>query len=210
QIILNNCYTLGIQAECDKVHRDSATHEIRQIVDNQLNIGSRKTAGLDFDVAYRFLVPKVGNLRFNVEGTWLHKFEDEIAGNTIDGLNDYDLGLLNPRIKFNANAQWAKAGWSAGIGARFVGPWTECENNDCSPKPMGNLTHDVPAYVTFNAFLSRDFKSPLGTTGLTLGVLNALDKDPPYLYTGATPVSSDGATYDFGGRFLYARPRHCF
>ena len=45
-----------------------------------VNIGNFKTAGLDFDVAYRFRVPKVGNLRLNVEGTWLQKFEETIAG----------------------------------------------------------------------------------------------------------------------------------
>src|SRR5262249_14353998 len=68
-VILNNCYTLGIQSDCDKVHRDAATHQITNISDPNINVGNFKTAGLDFDVAYRFLVPKVGNLRLNVEGT---------------------------------------------------------------------------------------------------------------------------------------------
>jgi len=202
-IILNNCYTLGIQADCDKVRRDPATHQITNISDPNLNIGNFKTAGIDFDVGYRFLVPSVGNLRFNLNGTWLHQFEETIAGNKIDGLGTYDLGLVNPTIKFNFDAQWAKAGWSAGIGARFIGPWHECEFSDCSAASM-NPQHDVDPYVIFNAFVSKDFKSPLGTTGLTIGVLNALDKDPPYVYTASATVS-DASTYDYVGRFLYLR-----
>src|SRR5262249_35275866 len=49
-IILNNCYTLGIDSDCAKIHRDPATHEITNITDPNLNIGNFKTAGLDFDV----------------------------------------------------------------------------------------------------------------------------------------------------------------
>jgi len=203
-IILNNCYTLGIQSDCDKVHRDPATHEITNITDPNQNIGNFKTAGLDFDVAYRFRVNKIGNIRMNVEGTWLQQFEETIAGNKIDGLNTFDLGGTNPSIKFNANLQWANAGWSAGAGARFVGPWHECENNDCSAASM-NPSRDIDPYVIFNAFVSKDFKSPLGTTGFTIGVLNIADKDPPALYNGLPPTNSDAGTYDYLGRFFYAR-----
>src|SRR5262249_59418321 len=115
----------------------------------------------------------------------------------------FDLAGTNPSIKFNANLQWANAGWSAGAGARFIGPWHECENNDCSAASM-NPHRDIDPYVIFNAFVSKDFKSPLGTTGFTIGLLNALDKDPPFVYT-ASATASDASTYDYIGRFLYLR-----
>src|SRR5262249_13578143 len=205
QVILNNCYTLGLQDDCNKVHRDAATHEVTSITDLNINAGGFKTAGLDFDIAYRFLVPKVGNLRINVEGTWLQKYEESFSGGvTVDGLNNYDLLGVNPSIKFNANVQWAKAGWSAGLGARFIGPWHECENNDCSAAAM-NPQRDVDPYLIFNAFVGKDFHSPLGTTGFTVGVLNIADKEPPALYSGASLTVSDAATYDYLGRFFYAR-----
>src|SRR5262249_11691297 len=160
QVILNNCYNNGNAEDCAKVHRDPATHVITSISDPNINAGGFKTSGLDFDIAYRFLVPRLGNIRVNLEGTWLHKFEESFAGGfTVDGLDNYDLSGVNASLKFNGNIQWAKAGWSAGAGARFVGPWHECQNNDCNPDSM-NPRRDIPAYVVFNAFVSRDFKSP--------------------------------------------------
>src|SRR5262249_37360643 len=108
-VILNNCYTLGIQSDCDKVHRDASTHQITNNSDPNITAGNVKTAGLDFDVAYRFLVPKIGNLRLNVEGTWLQKYGETFSGGTtVDGLGNYDLLGVNPKLKFNVNAQWAK------------------------------------------------------------------------------------------------------
>jgi outer membrane receptor protein involved in Fe transport len=225
-VILNNCYVAGNDGDCAKIHRDPATHSIVLIDDLLLNTPGLRTAGMDFDVAYRFRVNKIGNLRVNVEGTWLHKFEKTIVGGTtIDGLNNYDLTQVNPSIKFNFNVFWAKAGWNAAATVRFVGPWHECFNNDCSSAglmaaaqecadPMDgagcNPIRDVDPYVTLNLQVGKEFTSPLGKTGFTVGVLNLFDKDPPLLYSGGSITASDAATYDYLGRFVYARLSQSF
>ena len=46
-------------------------------------------------------------------------------------------------------------------------------------------------------------------TTLTLGVDNLLDRSPPMIY-GGRDANSDGATYDFVGRLLYARLSQSF
>jgi len=220
-VILNNCYVSGSDAECAKIHRDPGTHSIVLIDDLLLNTPGLRTAGMDFDVAYRFRVRPIGNLRVNLEGTWLHKYEKTIVGGkVVDGLGNYDLIQTNPKLKFNFNVFWANAGWNAAATVHIVGPWHECYNNDCSTEGLMasaaecadptdgtgcNPIRDVDPYFTLNLQLGKEFKSPLGKTTFTIGVLNVADRSPPLLLSGGSINASDASTYDYLGRFAYAR-----
>jgi len=136
-----------------------------------VNIAELRTAGLGFDVAYRFLLTPIGNIRADVAGTWLHRFEKTVAGNRVVlGLNVYDYGV-NPSLKLNVNVQWAKDGWAAAATVRFVGPYRECEFLDC--QEMNERARDVAPYATLNLQLSKELRSPLRRSEFAVGILNA-------------------------------------
>ncbi len=59
-----------------------------------------------------------------------------------------------------------------------------------------NITGDV--FVTYSA------KSEMGMTRLTLGMNNVLNQDPAEIFNGFL-ATSDASTYDFLGRYMYAR-----
>jgi iron complex outermembrane receptor protein len=58
-------------------------------------------------------------------------------------------------------------------------------------------------------FLSYATASAAGKTTVTLGVNNVLDRDPPVIYNQPS-LNYDPTTYDFKGRYFYARMTHAF
>jgi iron complex outermembrane recepter protein len=155
----------------------------------------------------------------NLEGTWLQKFEKElVGGKVVDGLNTYDLQQVNPKLKLNFNALWALSGWNAAANVRFVGGWHECYNNDCSDEGLAVAMEDgatapirdIDPYATLNLQVGKDFKSPIGRTSFSIGMINVFDADPPLLFSGGSLTASDAATYDYLGRFMYARLSQAF
>jgi outer membrane receptor protein involved in Fe transport len=52
-------------------------------------------------------------------------------------------------------------------------------------------------------------KSKAGVTRLTVGVNNLLDARPPLIYVGFA-ADSDSSTYDYMGRYVYARLSQSF
>jgi iron complex outermembrane recepter protein len=200
-VTLDNCYQSDAHLDCEKVHRDPTSKSIVLIDDHNVNFGRLQTAGIDFDFGYRFALRSLGNIRARVQGTWLHGFELERGRHVVNALNNTDYGP-NPSLKLNVSAQWARAGWSAAATVHFVGPYHECEGGDC--QVMDARSRDVASYASLSLQASRDFRSPLGRSTFSVGILNVLDQDPPLLY-GPSITASDAGTYDYLGRFFYAR-----
>jgi iron complex outermembrane receptor protein len=209
--ILQSCYNSapGARSNCDRITRDAATGLIDVIVDSPSNRGSRETAGVDVQISHDDAT-SVGRLRYRVGGTWLRKF-DVVSpdGVTHTGKGVYDLGV-HPEYRFDGSVLWDNGRLGAGAHVRYVGGFTECENNDC-PSPGGDspdgtvaLSRQVEGYLTGDVLGSITIDSSLGRTVLTVGVRNVLDSQPPVVYNGFT-ASSDAATYDFTGRFTYLR-----
>jgi outer membrane receptor protein involved in Fe transport len=73
-------------------------------------------------------------------------------------------------------------------------------------------SRNVAQWFKADVFASYALKSRAGTTTLAVGVNNVLDKQPPVIYTGpaANAANSDPATYDYMGRFVYARLSQLF
>ena len=92
-----------------------------------------------------------------------------------------------------------------GLNVRWVGSFRECDSNDCNG---GGTPREVPNYFKSDLFGSYMLKSTAGTTTIAAGVNNLLNATPPVIYIGAP--DSDGATYDFVGRFLYVRLSQLF
>jgi outer membrane receptor protein involved in Fe transport len=218
QAILQNCYNQapGQRSDCDRIVRDPATGVIEIINDSLVNRGGIETAGVDVQLAYDSNTT-FGRVRYLVGGVWLQKYEEILAdGSTHLGTGVYDLGV-HPRWRFNATALWDMDAWGAGANLRYIGRFRECFDNDCKlgTNPDGSdrrpedpqdrpISRDVGAYVTADLYGSYTLESSLGQTRIIVGVRNAFDREPAVLYNGFLGTS-DAATYDFAGRFVYAR-----
>ena len=203
-VLLANCYNQPPDqaGDCDKIIR-GASGRIVSIINTQTNIGGTETDGIDFNINYEHAYPSVGRFRHNFEGSWLHKYNDVLPTRTVEGVGLYDLGAL-PRWKMNFSTIWGLKGVGLGVNARYIHSIRECDSNDCSQEMASNVDRKVDANVTGDVFAQYTLKSPVGASTLTLGVNNVTDQDPPVIYNGFL-ATSDASTYDYLGRYFYAR-----
>ena len=208
EAILQNCYNQapGQRSDCDRVVRDPVTGAIEVIDDSLANRGSVETSGVDVQLAYDSNTT-VGRMRYQIGGVWLQKYEETGAGGvTVVGTGVYDLGV-HPERRADATVLWDSGLVGAGVHVRYVGGFTECESNDCRigrDDGFSPISRKVESYVTADVLGSVTLDSGMGKTRLVVGVRNLLDRQPPTLYNGFLG-SSDAATYDFAGRYAYAR-----
>ncbi len=218
-LILNKCYAKQVREHCNLVHRN--TNGMIDYIDNSpQNAGRLETAGLDFNARYR-----LGRFYFNFEGNWLQHFnETQADGTLVKGKNVYDLGAY-PAWKFNFSAAWSINQWGIGANMRYIHGFKECGNNniedicyqgqnpdgtDRTPPPddpdNGIVYNErqVDALMTADIFASYLFRSTIATSRLTIGINNVLNPDPPVVYNGFL-ANSDASTYDYKGRYFYAR-----
>lgn len=217
-VILSQCYSEGTGDDrdlgaCDAIIRD-ASGFITEINDTTSNIGGSTTAGIDFNVRYDHSTP-VGRFRHNFEGTWLQKYDEEQPDGTIlTGKGYYDLGAF-PEWKVNLSSIWGYKQFGAGVNMRYIGSFQECEDDDCNtvlsdesldalePGDEPNV-RDVDANFTADIFAKYSLKSSAGQSTFSVGVNNVADTAPSVIFNGFL-ATSDAATYDFLGRFFYAR-----
>ena len=229
-VILAECYSVSPEnrdkALCDQLVQRDSTGFITQIIDTTSNIGGSETSGIDFNVRYDHATP-FGRFRYNLEGTWLRKYDElqpdpepEDPNNPLKrftGKGYYDLGAF-PEWKTNFSTLWGFKQFGAGVNLRFIGGFEECEDNSCNseddkePDPSLpaddpqnlRLSRDVDSNITADIFATYALKTPIGQSKITVGVNNVADQDPAVIFNGFL-ATSDASTYDFLGRFFYAR-----
>ncbi len=214
-VILGGCFPTqaGVAPRlCDLITRDPQTHLITSIRDFAANIGAIKNDGID--LAVRYAIPsRVGRFGLRFDATWLHRFDVTRADGTIlHGRGTYDWGV-NPALKFVAGATWALSGLNVAVNTRYLGGFRECGDDgifpgqDCSVDATWHRR--VHAYNSWDLYASYGFGNSLGKTTFAAGVNNVFNTPPPLIYSSFWPTS-DPQTYDFIGRYLYARVMHRF
>jgi len=207
QAIFEGCYGRGDRAFCDLIHRDpSRGGGISFIDDPSTNLGGTATRGIDAAVGYDRDVRGAGKLHVRAEAQRLLRYQVDTGGAVLDGLGNFDLGV-HPKLRASLAASWQHPGGAgAGFNVHVVGGFLECENVDCNG---GAPSREVEPYAKLDVFGSYALRSARGQTLITLGVNNVFDRDPALIYSGQSG-DSDAATYDFLGRFFYARVTQLF
>jgi outer membrane receptor protein involved in Fe transport len=210
QVILANCYTRDQDAACDQVHRDAQRNGAIDFIDDPLsNVGGNATDGIDFALAYEHKSGGAGHFHHQFEGQWLHSYTLDNTLQKLQGVGFYDLGVY-PKWKANFSSTWEKSGVDAGINVRYIHGFKECMDDDCNtPENLEMYSRDVDFNITGDLFVGYTSKNKVGTTRFTVGVNNITDQRPPLIYVGFAG-DSDASTYDYMGRYLYARMSQLF
>jgi outer membrane receptor protein involved in Fe transport len=206
-VIIANCYTRGLQDYCDLITRNPAANfAIDHIQDTRLNVGGTRTSGIDVAASIDRTYANLGRFNGLVEGQYLFKYNLDNEIQVVHGLGNYDLGA-NPRYKARLSSTWGHpSGAGAGLNVKFIGKFKECENNNCNG---GAPSREVSRWYKVDLFGSYAFKTPAGKTSVTVGINNVLDRDPSLIYIGFQG-DSDATSYDYMGRFYYARVAQAF
>jgi outer membrane receptor protein involved in Fe transport len=205
--ILAACYTGGQSAYCDRVIRDPSSHTITFIDDQRDNLNTFKTAGLDFSARYALPTEVAGRFAFALDGNLLQYYRlTDFTGDTISGKGNYDLGVL-PNLKMNVGVNWSFDKVGAGASVRYIGSIKECASGLCAADATD--ARKIEAYYPVNVYVSYSAKWSAGTTTVLAGVQNTFDVQPPYFYNAAA-ANSDPSTYDYLGRYFYARLTQSF
>jgi iron complex outermembrane receptor protein len=163
------------------------------------NLGGLKTNGVDLTAAYRMRTGGLGTFNFGLNSTWVHKYEYQ---NSVGGEWNQNVGIFSGvgpvfRWQNSANVAWNMNEFGAGLSARHK---------------TGYIDEDpefrVPSYTTFDGYLSWTQKKGFG---VTVGVRNMFDREPPLSYQTQTFQAGYDPRYaDATGRTVYVRASYAF
>lgn len=197
QVTLSRCAELGDPVACANVIR-TPSGRISRVLGLLQNIGSIRTAGLDFSLNYRSPTTKFGTFGFMLNANNLLKYTESFPTGTGTATIDYKgttRGFPDqsyPRWKGTGILSWAMGGVDASFTGRYIDPVMESDGNRMGARFYG----DVQLSYTPN-FMDKAFT-------FTLGVINVFNTNPPACNTCTGP-NYDPTTYDVPGQFGYLR-----
>ncbi len=163
------------------------------------NLGGLKTDGIDLSAAYRMRTAGYGNFNFAMNTTWVHKYDYQ---NSEGGEWIKNVGVFSgvgPVFRWQNSAQlnWNLGEFGAGLSARYKTGYV-----DEDPE------NRVPSYTTLDTYVSWTQKQGFG---LTLGVRNLADREPPLSFQQQTFQAGYDPRYtDAVGRTFYVRGTYTF
>lgn len=202
QTILNLCATRG--EFCENVERSAAgslwISQDAFITNLSDNVGGRKWAGVDLDMAYSMDLAG-GTLRTNLVGSY--NLEKTFQPLLSDPSLDYDCsGIVStqcfaqPKWRHTLTANYSMDDWSAIARWRYYGDVDYETEGGISSYSFFDVTgsYAVTDYLTVSA-----------------GVNNVLDKEPPMVGSAlATNANTVAGFYDTLGRYLFTNVKLSF
>ncbi len=212
--VLDNCYQLGIVADCNLFQRNAANnYQVSSLFSGEENQGYLETSGYDVTLSYALPKLSFGEFKLTSSSTYLSKFNTlQYPGVPVS----YDAGTAgNWRVRSNFTVGWTYGDFGASWNLRYFSPQkATCYNPSYSAYPctlpnyyaagtgVTPLTQ-VPS-VTFND-LQVYWNAPWHAT-ISVGANNIFNRLGPYMYNGSGTDSlyAYSASYDYG-RFVYVR-----
>jgi iron complex outermembrane receptor protein len=185
--------------------RREAVGVLSGVLQTNANLSTYTTTGVDFNVDWvgpSFAIfDSSAELILGVDGTWLNELiiQDTSVTPAQDVAGFYRQGVFTttptafPELMMSTTAALRGENWSLSWNGRFIS-----EVEDISP--AGNGYDTGPAIFYHDVQTTFDF----GSTGLTFGVRNLLDEEPPFLENN-DDMNTLQQTYDTAGRYFYAR-----
>jgi outer membrane receptor protein involved in Fe transport len=147
---------------------------INYINDTYTNTDSQVYHGYDLGIGYNFKTASLGKFRFSVDATYLVNLElsgDELAGT-------YE----QPKWRAIYSAEWEKGDWAAAVFVSYIGRFDQYAASGTDAAASIPSQTVVNPQISYSGFLK---------TKITIGVRNALDKNPPFDPHSSTGWNSD-------------------
>ena len=198
QFIFDQCLDTGAAEFCDAVNRDPATALLwlgeGYILAPKTNIGFIKTAGVDIVGSYGFGIGNVGDLDFNLIGTYVDKWDfQELPGAPIESC----VGIYVSLLCWGARPEWA-----SNLRTTWTTPW------DASVSLLWRYVSDLKDESGLgNHLSSMSYLDLSGVWDITdsisvrIGINNLLDEDPPIASFGSGNTMPEA--YDALGRYFF-------
>jgi iron complex outermembrane receptor protein len=201
-VVLARCYERHIESACEQVVRSPLLGGAIDHIEIPIsNVGGTNASGIDATAAFDHKLGAAGRLRGQIDAQYLLKIDVDDSVQILHGVGNYDFGA-HPRIKAGLTTLWQHpTGIGAGVNVHYVGQYHECDQNNCN---SGSPARTVSPWYKVDLFGTGAFKAATGTTTVTVGVDNLLDRDPPAVYSSLFG-NFDPTAYDARGRFFYAR-----
>jgi outer membrane receptor protein involved in Fe transport len=170
-----------------------------------VNIGDELTSGIDFTAAYGFdaakaYIPVPGHITLTGSVNYLLEDTTSAGGVSVKNAGTFNVGtgggVGEPRFKALLDATYAQDSWSADVTERYFGSLHQVSTADSPGDFEGN---QAPGVFYTDISFSYKYKN----VGVTIGVDNLFDKDPPFI--GSSNLTLTDAGYDFTGRFIYSK-----
>ncbi|HEY2163938.1 MAG TPA: TonB-dependent receptor, partial [Gemmatimonadaceae bacterium] len=168
-----------------------------------VNFGTLKASGIDLGVGWKTTTP-VGEFAPTASATYTYDYSgaDTPGGPSVDRVSRaYSTGSA-PRWKGLASLGWRRELLQASLDARYVGSYLDYGTG--SRKIGNDWFFDVSIRHQIGKLLSSS-NGPLRSLELRVGVVNLLDKSPPYSNFQSGFLGYDPAQYDITGRFIYVQ-----
>jgi iron complex outermembrane receptor protein len=181
--------------------RRNSNLQISGILATNANLATYETSGIDFQFDYGFETG-FGMIDLRLVGTYLDTYDylPFAGGETISlaGFFGGDPAWGNPaafaEIQSNFSVALSRDDWGANVTARYMGA-----TDDIAAAP-GNLENTAASVTYFDVQGYYDW----GRFGLTAGIRNLADEDPPYV-TAYDDMNTLQFSYDTQGRYYYVR-----
>ena len=171
---------------------------VGQILADFVNASSIDTSTIDLSANYTFATG-FGEITPFIDGTYILEYDlvDQF-GVEIEGSgsrNFRNFGDPTPELRFNTGVSLRSGRHSANVFARYVDGLDNDEHNNEKVDSM--LTFDGQYNLTIDNGVPGSEEMVF-----TLGVINAFDEDPPFVFTNG---NYESRAYDPRGRRVYAR-----
>jgi outer membrane receptor protein involved in Fe transport len=201
--ILQQCYDdpdFRAESICSYVTRNSAAPYNLTVVTGYVNISTAKVSGYDFTMRYAVPVGP-GKLTINADLTkFENRFNQTLPTDPVTNL----IGTLNnPRWTGTLDVRYKINRWDF----RWGLDWIQGTNSSASYLGLSQATRDTYVFEAPDYYLhSASVRYRGDHYGITVGVRNLFDREPPQISSGAynrignSPLYSG---YDFAGRTFF-------
>jgi iron complex outermembrane receptor protein len=197
-VVLDRCAQTGDSVSCSAITR-SSTGAITQIRGLLQNIAGIETSGLDVTLSMRTAEGGAGSFGFSWNANFLFDYTlttptaTGVATTSREGTERGSPDQAYPRFKSNATIDWNIGDFGASVTGRYISAVTESQNGN----KLGSTFYTDLQLSWTPGFLDKRW-------GLTLGVNNLFDVDPPACISCGLN-NFDPTTYDVPGQFGYLR-----
>lgn len=221
-IALTQCLNNNSPVFCALVKRDgqgslwlSPNGPLGYVAATNANIGSVSTSGLDLGAAYVMRASTMGTFNFNMNGTYMRTSSVE----NVPGLGKYDCtgyfgatcGTPTPEWRHKARVTWSTP-WKFDVSGtwRYVGSTKQEGLSPDAQLHAKKAPATIEDHLSVRNYFDLNVQYPITKKiGLSAGINNLFDKDPPTVSTLVTAAagSANGngypQVYDSMGRFIY-------